>query len=68
MEYKIGERIGYDDIDNMDAVERDDLYRDLQDRSMTLYDDGSDKVGVWMYAKDGSLIEDPVVGTEQPER
>ena len=63
MEYKIGERIGYDDIDNMDAVERDDLYRDLQDRSMTLYDDGSDKV-----AKDGSLIEDPVVGTEQPER
>lgn len=68
MEYKIGERIGYDDIDNMDAVERDDLYRDLQDRSMTLYDDGSDKVVVWMYAKDGSLIEDPVVGTEQPER
>ena len=68
MEYKIGERIDYDDIDDMGAVERDDLYRDLRQRSMTLYDDGSDKVVVWMYAKDGSLIEDPVVGTEQPER
>ena len=68
MEYKIGDRIDYDDIDDMDDISRDDLYRDLQDRSMTLYDDGSDKVVVWMYAKDGSLIEDPVVGTEQPER
>ena len=68
MEYKIGDRIDYDDIDDMGAVERDDLYRDLRQRSMTLHDDGSDRVVVWMYAKDGSLIEDLITGTEQPER
>ena len=68
MEFKIGDGIYYDDIDDMGAVERDDLYRDLRQRSMTLHDDGSDRVVVWMYAKDGSLIEDPVVGAEQPER
>ena len=68
MEYKIGDRIDYDDIDDMDAVERDDLYRDLRQRSMTLHDDGSDKVVVWMYARSGRRIEELIIATEQPER
>ena len=68
MEYKIGDRIDYDDIDDMDAVERDDLYRDLRQRSMTLHDDCSDKVGVGMYARSGRRIEDLIIATEQPER
>ena len=68
MKYEIGDRIDYDDIDDMDDMSRDDLLRDLRNRSMTLHDDGRDRVVVWMYAKDGSLIEDLIIATEQPER
>jgi hypothetical protein len=66
-EYQIGDRIDYEDMDDMDDMERDDLLSDLRQRSLTLYDDGSSRVVVWMYTRSGSLIEDLVVGAEQPE-
>jgi hypothetical protein len=66
-EYQIGDRIGYEDMDDMDDMERDGLMSDLRQRSLTLFDDGSGRVVVWMYTRSGSLIEDLVVGTEQPE-
>lgn len=66
-EYQIGDRIDYDDLEEMDDMERDDLLSYLRQQSMTLFDDGAGRVVVWMYTRSGSLIEDLVVGAEQPE-
>ena len=63
---QINETLSYDEMESLDDMQRDELDRQLAKDDMQRVDDGGGFTVGWLFAQDGSRLEDPSFELEQP--
>jgi hypothetical protein len=66
----VGDALSYEQWESLDDLGRDTMRQRLEKRDLTLWDNSCGLEVVWMYAKDGSLLDpdrDHIEAHQQPE-